>query len=111
MSRSKKQFYVVIEGHKPGIYKKWDECSKQVTGYKNAIFRGFINELDAIAWQKKKLKTAIDYPPVLYLGKDDEWSDEPESENDIVYIMVDYIEEILNLTKLQKKKLKSKIIL
>jgi len=111
MSRSKKQIYVVIEGYKPGIYKKWDECSEQVTGYKNAVFKGFVNELDAIAWQKKKLKPATDYPAILYIGIDDEWSDEPESENDLVYIMAEHIDQILGLTKVQKKKLKSTMIL
>lgn len=38
-----KKFYAVRQGKIPGIYDTWDECKKQVNGYKNAEFKGFDN--------------------------------------------------------------------
>lgn len=40
MAKSKK-FYVVWEGRKPGIYKTWDECQRQIAGQKGARFKSF----------------------------------------------------------------------
>jgi ribonuclease HI len=37
----KNKFYVVWRGKKPGIYKNWDDCKKQVTGFNGALFKGF----------------------------------------------------------------------
>lgn len=37
----KPKFYVVWEGHKPGIYTSWAECQRQIRGYANAKFRSF----------------------------------------------------------------------
>jgi ribonuclease HI len=34
-------YYSVYQGHKPGIYKTWDKCQKNITGYSNAIFKKF----------------------------------------------------------------------
>ena len=36
-----KRFYVVWEGHTPGIYTSWDECQRQTGGYKGAKFKSF----------------------------------------------------------------------
>ena len=36
-----KKFYAVRNGRQCGIFHSWDECKKQVTGYKGAQFRGF----------------------------------------------------------------------
>lgn len=36
-----KKFYAVRCGRNTGIYKTWDECRKQVTGFKGAAFKGF----------------------------------------------------------------------
>jgi len=38
----KKNFYVVWEGKKPGIYTNWYECQKQIKGFPNAKFKGFL---------------------------------------------------------------------
>ena len=38
---SKNKYYAVKVGKKPGIYLTWDECSKNVTGYKGAIYKSF----------------------------------------------------------------------
>jgi ribonuclease HI len=37
----KKVAYVVIKGRKPGIYKTWAECQKQVAGFSGAVFKGY----------------------------------------------------------------------
>jgi len=38
---AKQKFYVVWEGHKPGVYKTWDECKKQVDGFAQAKYKSF----------------------------------------------------------------------
>ncbi|OED38825.1 ribonuclease H [Flavobacteriaceae bacterium (ex Bugula neritina AB1)] len=37
----KEKFYVVWEGHRPGIYMKWDDCQAAVKGYPSAKFKSF----------------------------------------------------------------------
>ncbi|ODV97330.1 hypothetical protein PACTADRAFT_21332, partial [Pachysolen tannophilus NRRL Y-2460] len=34
-------FYAVKIGAKPGVYESWDECSKYVKGYPNAVYKKF----------------------------------------------------------------------
>ena len=43
----KRKFYVVRNGHKPGIYRTWEECRKQVEGYSNAVYKSFFILRDA----------------------------------------------------------------
>lgn len=53
MSKSKKQFYVVINGRKPGIYSNWfgaGEAAEQVKGYPDAVYKGFFTREAAIDW-------------------------------------------------------------
>lgn len=38
---SKKKYYVVWSGIKPGIYEDWDECRKQVTSVEGARYKSF----------------------------------------------------------------------
>src|SRR5262245_7771472 len=35
------KFYAVRSGHKPGVYRTWDECKAQVNGYSNAEYKSF----------------------------------------------------------------------
>ncbi|GAB6454705.1 hypothetical protein bcgnr5390_17330 [Bacillus luti] len=35
----KQKLYVVWIGRKPGIYKSWDDCKKQIDEYPNGKFR------------------------------------------------------------------------
>jgi ribonuclease HI len=44
---NKQKYYVVLEGHQPGIYNSWSETQKQINGYKGAIFKSFENKTDA----------------------------------------------------------------
>lgn len=40
-SKKKKKYYVVWEGHNPGIYRTWEECQIQTKGYPNAKYKSF----------------------------------------------------------------------
>ena len=46
MKKAKSKFYVVWEGHLPGIYDSWEKCQEQIKGYGNAKFKSF-KTLDA----------------------------------------------------------------
>ena len=39
---AKYNYYAVKIGRNNGIYRTWDECSKQVNGYHGALYRGFM---------------------------------------------------------------------
>jgi len=41
MTTKIKKFYAVREGYKTGIFKTWDECKKQVMGFKGATYKSF----------------------------------------------------------------------
>ncbi len=41
------KYYVVWKGAKPGIYESWEECQKQVKGYKGAIYKAFQSRKEA----------------------------------------------------------------
>ena len=45
-----KKFYAVRRGRVPGIYTAWDECRRQVTGFKGAEYKGFETREDAEAF-------------------------------------------------------------
>ena len=46
------KYYAVYKGHKPGIYKEWNECLKQIKGYSSAIYKKFNNMSDAEYYYK-----------------------------------------------------------
>jgi len=49
----KTKIYAVVTGRNgPGIYKTWAECSDQVSGYKNSIFKSFSTINDATNYLK-----------------------------------------------------------
>ena len=41
------KFYAVKNGRNIGIYNSWDECKKQIDGFKGAIYKSFLSEKDA----------------------------------------------------------------
>lgn len=42
MAKKKKpKFYVVWQGHEPGVYTTWDQCQKQISGFSNAKYKSF----------------------------------------------------------------------
>ena len=40
-------YYTVYKGTNPGIYTTWDECKKNVLGFKGALFKKFEQYSDA----------------------------------------------------------------
>lgn len=47
---AKKKFYAVRSGHKCGIFLTWDECKKQVDGFKGAEYKSFSSMDEAKSW-------------------------------------------------------------
>ena len=56
MAKAKNNFYAVLAGRQPGIYKTWAECQRQVIGFKGAKFKGFVTttyfEIHIAEWNK-----------------------------------------------------------
>jgi ribonuclease HI len=54
MSKKKtKQYYAVVQGHKPGIYNEWfgpNGAAEQVQGFPEAIYKGFYTEEEMREW-------------------------------------------------------------
>ncbi|MEA1934914.1 MAG: ribonuclease HI [Thermodesulfobacteriota bacterium] len=50
---TKKKFYAIASGRKPGIYNNWPDAQAQVTGYAGAVYKGFPTRKKAEAWMKK----------------------------------------------------------
>ncbi|MGB0870395.1 MAG: viroplasmin family protein [Flavobacteriales bacterium] len=47
MAKKKKKFYVVWEGHRPGLYSDWNNCKKQIDGFAGAKYKSFETLLEA----------------------------------------------------------------
>lgn len=47
MAKRKSNFYAVKVGKQPGIYKTWDECKEQVSGFSGALYKGFQTKREA----------------------------------------------------------------
>lgn len=41
---AKRKFYVVWDGHEPGIYKSWEDCKLQIKNYPQAKYKSFPNQ-------------------------------------------------------------------
>lgn len=59
---AKKKYYVVWIGHHPGVYSSWEDCNKEISGFKGAKFKGFPDHASA--------ETAFRNGPEEYWGKD-----------------------------------------
>ncbi len=44
---AKKKYYVIWEGHEPGIYDNWPEAKRQVNGYEGARYKSFKSKEEA----------------------------------------------------------------
>jgi len=55
--KSKKTYYVVWSGRKPGVYTSWDECKAQVFGFQKPIFKKYSSLIEA----ETALKTGPDF--------------------------------------------------
>ncbi|WP_322907513.1 ribonuclease H [Paenibacillus campi] len=44
---AKSKYYVVWEGHQPGVYSSWLECQQQTSGYKDAKYKSYESRAEA----------------------------------------------------------------
>lgn len=49
---AKRKYYVVWEGHMPGIYDSWEACQRQVAGFPQAKYKSFDTRAEAEKAQK-----------------------------------------------------------
>jgi ribonuclease HI len=78
MSKKKKKFYVVWDGHNPGIYNNWEDCKWQTKNYPQAKYKSFPNKETAEEafglgfYEFQKLKkttfTSKNLPPEINLN-------------------------------------------
>lgn len=47
MTQKKQKYYVVWQGHTPGIYSSWEKCLPQVKNYPNAKYKAFSSKEEA----------------------------------------------------------------
>ena len=57
----KPKYYVVWEGHTPGIYTEWEAAEAQVKGYPEAVFKAFSSREEA--------EIAFEEGPLEYVGQ------------------------------------------
>lgn len=56
MGKKKQKYYVVWQGHNPGIYNTWDKARKEVEGYPDADYKSYKTKQEAqFAWKNYKL--------------------------------------------------------
>ena len=55
----KQKYYVVWQGHTPGIYDNWADCQKQVTGVAKAQYKSYDTLHEAEAAQRLPYDTAV----------------------------------------------------
>ena len=74
----KEKFYVVWEGHRPGIYTKWEDCKAVINGFAGAKYKSFENfEVAKKAYQgdyedykgKSKAKPVLSEAQKLKIGE------------------------------------------
>ena len=69
MAKKKKKYYVILRGHKPGLYREWfgkGGAAEQVQGFPDAAHRGFYTLEEAAAWlRERQADTMPDLPPEL----------------------------------------------
>jgi ribonuclease HI len=47
VAAKKQKYYVVWQGHQPGIYTSWDKASQQVKNFPNAVYKSFASKEEA----------------------------------------------------------------
>lgn len=69
MAKKKKQHYVVLRGHQPGLYEQWfgeGGAAEQVEGFPDAVYRGFHTLAEAAEWLRGvRAETIPDLAPDL----------------------------------------------
>jgi ribonuclease HI len=92
--KKKKQYYLVVAGRKPGIYRQWsggDGAAEQVQGYPKAVYRGFHTLEAAAEWLRgldETLQTGLP-PEMAWLLKIHSKAGEPAEDPETVIIYTD----------------------
>ena len=50
MAKNKKNYYAVVKGRSPGLYKTWPEAEAEISSYDGAKFKGFFDLHDALVY-------------------------------------------------------------
>ena len=66
MSKQKK-YYVVWQGHQPGIYDSWEHCQREIKGYPDAKFKSFVNIDEAKHAFKNPDSVVSEKKPLYYV--------------------------------------------
>ncbi|WP_195953141.1 viroplasmin family protein [Clostridium saudiense] len=74
------KFYAVKNGRNIGIYNSWNECKKQIDGFKGAIYKSFLSEKEAEEFIGNKKNENIS---ILHCNDDEKVN---ESEGAIAYV-------------------------
>ncbi|WP_085875624.1 viroplasmin family protein [Peptoniphilus vaginalis] len=85
------KYYAVRIGRNPGIYHTWDECKREIMGFKGASFKKFSTREDAEAFineiEEKKKESAEKDELVVYV--DGSYRDSDKSHSYGVYMFND----------------------
>ena len=69
MAKKKKQYYVVVHGRRPGLYRQWfgeGGAAEQVEGFPDAIYKGFFTREEAMGWLAQfSRETLTEFAPNL----------------------------------------------
>ncbi|MEP3837515.1 MAG: ribonuclease H family protein [Algibacter sp.] len=79
MSKKKKKYYTVWQGHKTGVFESWNACKKQITDYPGAQYKSFAtreaanealdgNYFDYIG-KKSKFKSELSHEQLKKIGQ------------------------------------------
>jgi ribonuclease HI len=81
MRQKKQKYYVVWQGHTPGIYSSWDTCSAQVKNFPNAVYKSFPTKEEA----QEAFRHGVEKKPRVYQPK----SPKPSSpKGNIIYASI-----------------------
>ena len=75
-----KKVYAVKKGRITGIFSTWDECKRQVDGFKSAEYKSFTNKEDA----EKYLNS--DVAKILPIGTDENQQDKYNDDTAVAYV-------------------------
>ena len=51
-----RKFYAIARGRKPGIYDEWPAAEPQIRGFAGAVYKGFAQFDEAVAWFREKAR-------------------------------------------------------
>ena len=60
---AREKFYAIARGRVPGVYRSWDEASRQVTSYSGAVHKSFGTHAEAARWVEEQRGILGDEPP------------------------------------------------